>query len=65
MIAYQIKTSVVGDTGRVTVRALKGADEAKAVVEFDRVCKRMAAQPEAWLVELQAVMTTTMGKKTV
>ncbi len=65
MIAYQIRTSVVGDPKRVTVRALKDADEAEAVAEFERVCGRMAADPETWLVELQAVMTNTLSKKTV
>lgn len=58
MIANQIRTSVVGDPLRVTIRGLKGADEAKAVEEYDRVCQRMAADPESWLVELQAVMTS-------
>lgn len=65
MIAYQIRTSVVGDPMRITVRALKGADEAAALAEYERVCVRMAAAPETWLVEMQAVMTNTMVKKTV
>lgn len=65
MIAYQIRTSVLGDPNRVTVRALKGADEAMALAEYERVCARMAKTPETWLVELQAVMTNTMVKKTV
>ena len=65
MIAYQIRTSVVGEPKRVTVRALKDAAEAEAVAEFERVCERMAADPETWLVELQAVMTNTLSKTTV
>jgi hypothetical protein len=65
MIAYQIRTSVPGDSARVTLRALKHGDETKAVAEYDQVCRRLAKDAETWLVELQAVMTTTMSKKTV
>lgn len=65
MLTYQIRTLVNDDPSRVYVRALKTDDEPWAVQEFERVCKRLADEPEAWQVELQAVMTNTMLKRTV
>lgn len=65
MLTYQIRTSVKDDPSRVYVRPLKTDDEPWAVKEFERVCTRLAAEPEDWQVELQAVMTNTMLRRSV